>query len=90
MGTRGRLADLRLIYYLVTRAHAYTVAAFVQGWGKALAGRILVAPYDALLAGNALPQRGTYTFSDPDRLAPEERAYLTLMTTLPLARPAST
>lgn len=38
-----------MIYYLVTRAHAYTLAAFVQGWGKALAGRILVAPCDATL-----------------------------------------
>jgi hypothetical protein len=65
-----------LIYYLVNRAHAYTIAAFVQGWGKALAGRILVAPYDALLAGNALPRSGTCIFSDLDRLTPEERARL--------------
>jgi len=65
-----------LIYYLVTRAHAYTVAAFVQGWGKALAGRVLVAPYDALLAGQQLPSGGTYVFSDLDRLTPQERERL--------------
>lgn len=65
-----------MIYYLVTRAHAYTLAAFVQGWGKALAGRILVAPYDAVLAGNALPGGGVYVFSDLDRLTAEERERL--------------
>jgi hypothetical protein len=68
-----------LIYYLVTRAHAYTVAAFVQGWGKALAGRILVAPYDAILAGNALPEGGVYVFSDLDRLTADERERLGAM-----------
>jgi len=65
-----------LIYYLVTRPHAYTVATFVQGWGKALAGHVLVAPYDGLFAGNPLPQGGTYIFSDLDRLTPGERARL--------------
>ena len=61
-----------MIYYLVTRAHAYTVAAFVQGWGKALAGRVLVAPYDALLSGQQLPSGGTYVFSDLDRLTSQD------------------
>ena len=65
-----------MIYYLVTRAHAYTVAAFVQGWGKALAGRILVAPYDAPLSGEKLPEGGTYVFSDLDRLSAGERERL--------------
>lgn len=65
-----------MIYYLVTRAHAYTLAAFVQGWGKALAGRILVAPYDAILSGNALPEGGAYVFSDLDRLSAGERERL--------------
>ena len=65
-----------MIYYLVTRPHAYTVAAFVQGWGSALAGRILVAPYDGLFAGNALPQGGTYVFADLDRLSADERERL--------------
>jgi len=65
-----------MIYYLVTREHAYTVAAFVQGWGKALAGRVLIAPYDSLFAGQQLPPGGTYVFSDLDRLTPHERERL--------------
>jgi hypothetical protein len=49
----------------------------VQGWGKALAGRILVGAYDALLAGGeTLPPGGTYIFSDLDRLSALERAQL--------------
>lgn len=65
-----------MIYYLVTRPHSYTIAAFVQGWGKALAGRVTVGLYDGLLAGGELPPGGVVIFSDLDRLAPAERAAL--------------
>lgn len=49
---------------------------FVQGWGKALAGRVTVGVYDGLLAGGELPQGGAYVFSDLDRLTPQERSVL--------------
>jgi hypothetical protein len=65
-----------LIYYLVTRAHSYTIAMFVQGWGKALAGRVTVGLYDGLLAGGALPPGGVVIFSDLDRLTLAERSAL--------------
>ena len=48
----------------------------MQGWGKALAGRVLMAPYDSLFAGQQLPPGGTYVFSDLDRLTPQERERL--------------
>lgn len=65
-----------MIYYLVTRPHSYTIATFVQGWGKALAGRVTVGAYDGLLGGGELPPGGVVIFSDLDRLAPAERAAL--------------
>ncbi len=58
-----------VIYYLVNRKHAYTIATFVQSWGRSLAGRIAVGPYDGLLAGGEFPpEGGVFIFSDLDRL----------------------
>jgi hypothetical protein len=49
---------------------------FVQGWGKALAGRVAVRPYEEVLDGGELPEGGIAIFSDLDRLTPEQRAAL--------------
>jgi hypothetical protein len=61
-----------MIYYLVTREHAYTIGNFVRGWGNALAGKLLIGPYDGLLAGAELPAGGIYLFTDFDRLGDAE------------------
>lgn len=49
---------------------------FVQGWGRALAGQVLVRPYEEVLGGADLPEGATAIFSDLDRLTPQQRAAL--------------
>jgi hypothetical protein len=66
-----------MIHYLVTARHAYTMGSFLTSWGKALAGRVSVVSYEAILAGKVLPERGAcFVFSDLDRLSPRARATL--------------
>jgi len=66
-----------MIYYLVTRRHAYTMGAFLESWGSELVQRIRIVPYDYVFAGNRLPTRdASYIFSDLDRLSATERASL--------------
>jgi hypothetical protein len=66
-----------VIHYLVMREHAYTMATFLQSWGKALAERVRIVTYDEVLAGVKLPRRdATYIFSDLDRLSAASRPVL--------------
>lgn len=56
-----------MIYYLVTRPHAYTMRTYLDDWGRALADRVTIVPY-AEFIGRANPPRGAYIFSDLDRV----------------------
>ena len=58
-----------MIYYLVTRSHAYTLSDYLGSWGKEIAARVRIVPYGALPANLDLPA-GTYVFSDIERLGP--------------------
>jgi len=64
-----------VIYYLVTRAHRYTMADYLTSWGQSLAPTVRVVPYGALPANRALPV-GTYVFSDLERLKPAQLSML--------------
>jgi hypothetical protein len=64
-----------VIYYLVTRSHAYTLSDYLGSWGQAIAAKVRVVPYGALPANRDLP-RGTYVFSDIERLGPAQRPVL--------------
>lgn len=65
-----------MIYYLVTRKHAYTMGEYVESWGKSIAANVRVVPYGALPANRDLPL-GTYVFSDLERLGAPQRPIVT-------------
>ena len=56
-----------MIFYLVTQRYADTIETYRRTWARAMAGRIGVIPYEKLHQTRAL-QRGTYIFSDVERL----------------------
>jgi len=60
-----------MIYYLATAQHGYTIRSYLDSWGKALAGRIQVLPYEELSNRDRLPY-GTYIFADLERLLPPQ------------------
>jgi hypothetical protein len=61
-----------MIYYLVSRPHAYTVESLLQSpWGEPFRPLIKFIPYDTLLQAKRLPS-GSYIFTDFDRLTPTE------------------
>ena len=65
-----------MIWYVVTKQHAYTLRAYLKTWGKPLAGRFCELTYDDLLRTRefkAFP--GTYIFSDIERLYPPHAHY---------------
>jgi len=55
-----------MIHYLVTRRHAYTLAKFLDGWGRELAGAVRILFYEKLALRRLGP--GAYIFSDLERL----------------------
>ena len=62
-----------MIWYIVTKRHAYTISFFLKTWGRLLVERFGVATYESLLAAptfDAPP--GTYIFSDIERLSPPD------------------
>ncbi len=60
-----------MIWYMATQEHAYTIQIYLQTWGKPLAGRFGVAPYELWLGPKEFePVPGTYIFTDMDRLTP--------------------
>ncbi|HZQ73384.1 MAG TPA: hypothetical protein VFB08_10745 [Burkholderiales bacterium] len=72
----------RMIQFLVTREHAYTMQSFLASWGRDLAGRIGILSYEDLIAGAEFTHRDTaFIFSDLDRLAawPQARALIARM-----------
>jgi hypothetical protein len=53
-----------MIYYLVSRRHAYTMNDFLAGWGKRLEGRIKIVLYEDLYSGEKLRlPAATYIFT---------------------------
>ena len=62
-----------MIWYIVTKRHAYTLRRYLRTWGRPLVERFGIATYEALLADpttEAPP--GTYIFSDIERLSPTD------------------
>lgn len=59
-----------MIYYLVTKPHAYTMRTYLNDWGRALAQRITIVPYAEFIGRDKLPP-GSYIFSDLDRVHPD-------------------
>ena len=64
-----------MIYYLVTTKHQYTMRAFIDGVGKALAPRVRIVTYRDFMRSRRLPF-GTYIFSDVDRLSGSQSSEL--------------
>jgi hypothetical protein len=64
-----------MIYYLVTRKHAYTIRSFIYTWAKELSERIKVLSYESLPHRRSL-MRGTYIFSDIERMGLEQEKVL--------------
>lgn len=60
-----------MIFYLVSKEHAYTISNYLASWGKALIPRIKLLPYEQLFKARVL-RAGTYIFSDIERLNPEQ------------------
>jgi hypothetical protein len=61
-----------MIYFLTTRLHTYTVECLLQSpWGESFQPHVRLIPYETLLQAKKLP-KGSYIFSDIDRLTPAE------------------
>ena len=60
-----------MIFYLVSKAHSYTMETYLQTWGRALADRIKLVFYEELAHLQQLSV-GTYIFSDLERLSPAQ------------------
>ena len=56
-----------MLYYLVTREHAYTIQLHLDTWGRGLRCAVVPIFYDQLAYYRRLPV-GTYFFSDLERL----------------------
>lgn len=67
--------DGKMIFYLVTRKHSYTLRLFLNFWAPDFLGRVTVLPYESLVFHKTLPA-GTYIFSDIERLGVEEAVSL--------------
>jgi hypothetical protein len=65
-----------MIFYLVSRQHTYALEWFLHTWGKAIAERFIVMPYDAFAVERGLPKDASFIFSDLDRLSSSARAAL--------------
>ena len=62
-----------MIFYLVTPEHRYTIDVYLGEWGRALRSRVRVVPYTGLSYRRRFA-RGTYVFSDLERLSAVELA----------------
>jgi hypothetical protein len=59
--------ELKPIFYLVKAANSRAMRDYLDGWGKPLADRIYLVPYEELLGIEQFPG-GVYIFSDLERL----------------------
>ena len=62
-----------MLYYLVTAEHAYTMQAYMQGWGRFPSSRLRIVPYESLVGPRVELRCGSYIFSDLERLSASER-----------------
>jgi len=62
-----------MIFLVVNYHHAYTFREFLQTWGRAVAPQVRFLYYEDLLYRTSLP-RGTYLFSDLERLTAQQKA----------------
>jgi hypothetical protein len=61
-----------MIYYLVTRAHTYTIRYTLASlWGKAIGRQLKIFTYENLFKARRIPF-GNYIFADIERLNPAE------------------
>lgn len=60
-----------MIHYLVTPGYTHTMQTFLDHWAGELKPRVRIVSYDEALRADRLP-RGTYVFSDLERLLPAE------------------
>jgi len=58
-----------MLYFLVTKRHAYTMEWFLAEWGKELEPLMRIIPYKSMLKIKKLPP-GLYIFSDIERITP--------------------
>ena len=58
-----------MLYFLVTKRHAYTMEWFLAEWGKELEPLIRIIPYKSLMTIKKL-HPGLYIFSDIERISP--------------------
>jgi hypothetical protein len=59
-----------MIQFLVRHEHAYTMASFLEDWGRGLAGRVRILPYESLIEGVEFKHsNAAFIFADLDRLA---------------------
>lgn len=78
-----------MIYYLVTRAHAYTMGTFLESpVADSIRDRIEIIPYEEFEIGKA--RAGVYIFSDIERLSNMKRAELAGTFRELASRPGST
>jgi hypothetical protein len=64
-----------VIYFVTTRAHAYTIKRHLEAWGRDLVGHVRPVSYRKLFGASRHP-RGIYLLTDIERLGPRaiERA----------------
>ena len=61
-----------MIFFLVSKAHRYTIDDYLKDWGRGVRQHIEVVPYEALRRTRTLMD-GAYVFADLDRLSPPMR-----------------
>jgi len=67
----ARFTGARLIHFLCTGCHAYTLDNFLNNWAPALRSRLRAVPYASIDARRPVPA-GPVIFSDLERLRPGE------------------
>ena len=60
----------RLIHFLCTREHSYTLKEFLESWAPDFAERFDLIAYVDVASGPPAPRPGTYVFADLERLTP--------------------
>jgi hypothetical protein len=78
--TSPECEGFRLIYYLVTKEHDYTIRSFLSTWGKSLKPYLKVMSYETLFRKPRL-SAATYIFSDIERLTESDAQTAALIVT---------
>lgn len=67
-----------MIIFVVTFAHAYTLKRYLDSWGIGLRSRVKILYYEDIFRCRSLP-RGTYIFTDLERLSPEQMRHSVIL-----------